>query len=197
MSALIPGKAYSGNSRTTTSFAFIGPKMDDYLVQRPDEYGAHLMFGGGRSFGPSLGVCDDGEVDEKVASYLRTSVPQLLIPGEGEKQGELEATHEWTGIMGFSRDNLPWVGPVPEKEGVFVVAGYTGHGMPNAWLCGKSLATMVSGEDIGTAIEKAVEGGLPTAYLLNKDRIEKARKLDTVEVQDEDHMFKAEVMAEA
>mgnify|MGYP002477136255 FL=1 len=155
------------------------------------------MFGGGRSFGPSLGVCDDGDVDEKVASYLRTSVPQLLIPGEGEKQGELEATHEWTGIMGFSRDNLPWVGPVPEKEGVFVVAGYTGHGMPNAWLCGKSLATMVSGEDIGTAIEKAVEGGLPTAYLLNKDRIEKARKLDTVEVQDEDHMFKAEVMAEA
>ncbi|THX58173.1 FAD dependent oxidoreductase [Aureobasidium pullulans] len=197
MSALIPGKAYSGNSRTTTSFAFIGPRMDDYLVQRPDEYGAHLMFGGGRSFGPSLGVCDDGEVDEKVASYLRTSVPQLLIPGEGERQGGLEATHEWTGIMGFSRDNLPWVGPVPEKEGVFVVAGYTGHGMPNAWLCGKSLATMVSGEDIGTAIEKAVEGGLPTAYLLNKDRIEKARKLDTVEVQDEDHMFKAEVMAEA
>jgi len=52
MSALLPGKAFSGSSRTKTSFAFIGPKMDDYLIQRPDESSAHLMFGGGRSYGP-------------------------------------------------------------------------------------------------------------------------------------------------
>jgi len=172
--------------------------MDDYLVQRPDEFSAHLMFGGGRSYGPSLGISDDGEVDENVAKYLRTALPRLLLPGEGkEGEEELKATHEWTGIMGFSRDNLPWVGEVPGHEGVFVAAGYTGHGMPNAWLCGKSVATMVLGDDTNMAVEKAVEEGLPRAYLLNEERINKARKLDTVEVQDEDHMFKAEVVAEA
>ncbi|KAI5205085.1 FAD dependent oxidoreductase [Aureobasidium subglaciale] len=196
MSALLPGSSYSGPWRTATSFAFIGPKMDDYLVQRPDEQGAHLMFGGGRSFGPSLGVCDDKEVDSKVAEYLRTALPRLLVPGDGERKGELRAEYEWTGIMGFSRDGLPWVGAVPEHNGVFVVAGYTGHGMPNAWLCGKSVATMLVGDDVDAAIERAVDEGLPRAYLLNEERIARARNLETVEVQDEDHMFKAEVIAQ-
>ncbi|KAG9588060.1 FAD dependent oxidoreductase, partial [Aureobasidium melanogenum] len=198
MSALLPGEAFSGSSRTKTSFAFIGPKMDDYLVQRPDETSAHLMFGGGRSFGPSLGISDDGEVDANVAKYLRTALPRLLLSGERKKgKEELQATHEWTGIMGFSRDSLPWVGEVPDHKGIFVAAGYTGHGMPNAWLCGKSVATMVLGDDTDVAVEKAVEEGLPKAYLLNEERIGRARKTDTVEVQDEDHMFKAEVIAEA
>ncbi|KAK6005055.1 hypothetical protein QM012_007834 [Aureobasidium pullulans] len=198
MSALLPGEAFSGSSRTKTSFAFIGPKMDDYLVQRPDEYSAHLMFGGGRSYGPSLGISDDGEVDENVAKYLRTALPRLLLPSEGmEGENELQATHEWTGIMGFSRDSLPWVGEVPNYRGVFVAAGYTGHGMPNAWLCGKSVATMVLGNDTSMAVEKAVKEGLPRAYLLTEERIGRVRKLDTVEMQDADHMFKAEVIAEA
>ncbi|KAI5243946.1 FAD dependent oxidoreductase [Aureobasidium subglaciale] len=196
MSALIPGSSFSGPSRTTTSFAFIGPEMDDYLVQRPEDKGAHLMFGGGRSFGPSLGTCDDEEVDANVARYLRTSLPRLLVSGDGQGERELKAEYEWTGIMGFSRDGLPWVGAVPEHKGVFVVAGYTGHGMPNAWLCGKSVATMVIGDDMDAAMEKATDEGLPRAYLLNEERIARARKLETVEVQDEDHMFKAEVVAQ-
>lgn len=198
MSALLPGLGFSGSHRTRTNFGFVGPRMDDYLIQRPDDTSAHLMFGGGRSYGPSLGITDDKDVDEKVARYLRTALPRLLVSGQEDKEEqELTATHEWTGIMGFSRDNLPWVGEVPESPGLFVLAGYTGHGMPNAWLCGKSVATMVLGEDVGVAVEKAVEQGLPRAYLLNEERIEKARKLDTVEAQDEDHAFRTEVVAEA
>jgi hypothetical protein len=38
---------------------------------------------------------------------------------------------------------------------------------------------------------------LPRAYLVNEERIERARKLETVEAQDEDHAFRAEVVAEA
>ncbi|KAI4845277.1 FAD dependent oxidoreductase [Aureobasidium sp. EXF-8845] len=198
MSALLPGTAFSGSHRTRTNFGFMGPRMDDYLIQRPDESCAHLMFGGGRSYGPSLGITSDKDVDEKVAKYLRTELPRLLVSKQehGGEQ-ELTATHQWTGIMGFSRDNLPWVGQVPGSKGVFVLAGYTGHGMPNAWLCGKSVATMVLGGDVDVAVDKAVEQGLPRAYLLNDERIEKARKLDTVEAQDEDHAFRAEVVAEA
>jgi glycine/D-amino acid oxidase-like deaminating enzyme len=198
MSALLPGAAFSGSHRTRTNFGFVGPRMDDYLIQRPDESCAHLMFGGGRSYGPSLGITSDQDIDEKVAKYLRTELPRLLVSGTKDKgEKELTATHQWTGIMGFSRDNLPWVGQVPGSKGVFVLAGYTGHGMPNAWLCGKSVATMVLGDDVGVAVEKAVEQGLPRAYLLNEERIERARKLETVEAQDEDHAFRAEVIAEA
>jgi glycine/D-amino acid oxidase-like deaminating enzyme len=197
MSALVPGAAFSGPHRTRTNFGFVGPRMDDYLIQRPDP-SAHLMFGGGRSYGPSLGISSDEEVDDEVASYLRSALPQLLEGGKEEKEEkELEATHQWTGIMGFSRDDLPWVGQVPNSAGLFVVAGYTGHGMPNAWLCGKSIATMVLGDNVDIAVEKCVAEGLPRAYLLTKERIEMARELDTVEVQDGDHAFRAEDLEEA
>ncbi|KEQ78034.1 FAD dependent oxidoreductase, partial [Aureobasidium namibiae CBS 147.97] len=186
MSALLPGSAFSGSSRTQRSYGFVGPHKDDYLIQRPDEKGAHLMFGGGRSFGPSLGISDDAEVDENVARYLRTALPRLLFSANAEQKGEaeLQATHQWTGIMGFSRDNLPWVGEIPGSSGIFVLAGYTGHGMPNAWLCGKSVAAMVLASDVDAAVEKCVEQGLPRAYLMTEERMKKSRELDTVEVQD-------------
>ena len=45
--------------------------------------------------------------------------------------------------MGFSRDEHPWIGPVPDTTNLFIAAGYTGHGMPNTWLCGKAVALMV------------------------------------------------------
>jgi glycine/D-amino acid oxidase-like deaminating enzyme len=196
MSALLPGAKFSGTSRTTRSYGFVGPSTDDYLIQRPDESSAHLMFGGGRSYGPSLGISSDEEVDEKVAGYLRSALP-LLLSSNNEGEKELKATHQWTGIMGFSRDNLPWVGEVPSSPGVFVVAGYTGHGMPNAWLCGKNVAAMVVAEEVDAAVEECVKQGLPRAYLLTEERITRARELDTVETQDGDHAFRAEVVAEA
>ena len=56
--------------------------------------------------------------------------------GAGEAAGGTEASHqlhveaEWTGIMGYSRDECPWVGGVPgqQQEGLWVCGGYTGHG---------------------------------------------------------------------
>lgn len=45
--------------------------------------------------------------------------------------------------MGFSRDDHPWIGPVPGKPFMYIAAGYTGHGMPNTWLCGKAVALMI------------------------------------------------------
>ena len=153
------------------------------------------MFGGGRQFGHSVGVADDSVIDELTARYLRSSLPRLL--GMPDEVKQLEAQAQWTGIMGFSRDDLPWVGPVPEYQGVFVAAGYTVHGMPNAWLCGKAVARMAVAELGGLRGEEAVhaavrETGLPTAYLVNEARVARARQLPTVLEQDHVTMFKAE-----
>lgn len=139
------------------------------------------MFGGGRSRGgPTIGVTDDGVVDSEIEEYLRGGLPIVLdVPsekGEGEGRERLEGAM-WTGIMGFSRDEKPWIGRVPDTEGVFVAAGFTGHGMPNAWLCGRAVAEMCVGSLAGRDAEEVMgevcaRTGLPGSYVLTGERME-------------------------
>ncbi|CAK4033779.1 fad dependent oxidoreductase like [Lecanosticta acicola] len=186
MSALNPLPSISSQSRLKTSYGFLGDGLDDYLIQRPTESGGHLMFGGGRQHGPSMGTVDDNQLDAQTAAYLRGKLIEAMNLPEGGGGGggedgvrEMRATHEWTGIMGFSRDDVPWVGPVPGQEGVYTAAGFTGHGMPNTWLCGKAVALMVGrslegGEEAAVMDEVRKETGLPESYLSSKERMEKA-----------------------
>lgn len=123
---------------------------------------------------------------------------------------ELTATHAWTGTMGFSRDTHPFVGPLPGHPNLFISAGYTGHGMPNTWLCGKAVAVMImnkcrtdyhypifideGAETSAQKREKSVqrrmlwvagkETGLPKCYFVTEERLRKARECEAVEVAD-------------
>lgn len=138
MSAQLPPP---GMARLTDSYGFVGAggqgaNQDDYLIQRPfsgvPNSKGHLMFGGGGGAGTleRVGVSDDSVIDEDSARYLRQSLPKMLeLGGEGKEggEGELKADYQWTGIMGFSRDNMPWVGKVPGGKGVWLCGGYTGE----------------------------------------------------------------------
>lgn len=53
----------------------------------------------------------------------------------------------WTGIMGYSSDGAPWVGAVPDlPPGLWIPAGFTGHGMPNAPLSAQYVARLILDE---------------------------------------------------
>lgn len=201
MSSLLPPPQLAGENRLRNSFGFLGPAQDDYLVQRDSKPrgggNEQLLYGGGRSQGLSLNVCDDETIDPNTARYLRGALNTLLGVDEATRCDELKATHEWTGIMGFSRDNKPFVGPVADHDGLYISAGYTGHGMPNAWLCGRAVAVMVSEAVSGAlpdaAVSAAVQAvGLPRAYIPDKARVSEARKAGTVEEQDHLGCFQAE-----
>ena len=62
---------------------------------------------------------------------------------------ELRIEQEWVGIMGFTPDRNPLVGPlvVSRPPGEFIAAGYTGHGMPVAFLAGRNIADMLYGRE--------------------------------------------------
>ncbi len=55
--------------------------------------------------------------------------------------------------MGYSADGIPYVGAVPGRPNQFIIAGFTGHGMPQVFLSAKGLVSMVlqggSFEDTG------------------------------------------------
>ena len=193
MSSLIPPSSMKPtsviNKPLEYTYIFVGNGMqninqDDYLAQRPfTDSGkeGQLMFGGGRSSASQagVGVSDDSSIDPPAAAYLRRELNVVMDLHDQSK--ELEASYEWSGIMGFSRDEHPWVGEVGEElglgggKGLFVSGGFTGHGMPNTWLCGKAAVGLMMGEK---------EVDLPSSYRLTEGRLQRARALDEVAVAD-------------
>jgi glycine/D-amino acid oxidase-like deaminating enzyme len=203
------------------SYGFMGVGHDsrvmtDYLVQNPitDKAvagggGGHLMFGGGRAHAQGHGenVGDDSYVDPATEKYLRSLGERLdLADGQNEnndasalmasKSDLLELVASWTGIIGSSADGHPWVGGVPDREGLFLCAAYSGHGMTNAGLCGRHVARLaladsrggwrdVEARDVDMAerlaeataagdTNKDVPIGVPREYVLTRQRMEAA-----------------------
>ncbi|KAM3075123.1 hypothetical protein ACMFMG_007419 [Clarireedia jacksonii] len=197
MSSLLPPHSMTPSSSENPpldySYGIIGHgaqnvNRDDYLTQRPfsssTQKGGELMFGGGREFAVSagVGISDDSVIDPPAADYLRRELPIALDLKNEQK--ELKASYEWSGIMGFSRDNWPWVGCVPEElgggDGLYVCAGFTGHGMPTTRLSAKAAVGIMLGEK---------EVDLPMQYRISQARIDSARLLDVVKIADEKGAF--------
>ncbi|KAI0024247.1 FAD dependent oxidoreductase [Xylariomycetidae sp. FL0641] len=201
----------------------IPPPTDDHDHARA---GSELVYGGGRQHARArgLGVSDDAGLDEPVSWYLRgelagvvdltahptdpshpssssSAEPSSSSSSKKKKKQDLTPTHEWTGIMGYTRDGHPLVGAVPPSllppgsdrpghpaagGGLFLCAGYTGHGMPNAALCARAAV------DILLADTTTTDGGggdgdgdgdgddnhevdLPPEYELTEARVRRAR----------------------
>jgi glycine/D-amino acid oxidase-like deaminating enzyme len=104
-----------------------------YWRQRAD---GRLLVGGWR----------DTAVDEEVGEEERTTsrIQEQLERFLHESCAEAEITHRWAGTMGFSHDALPYVGRL--DNGVFVNAGFTGHGMAFATATGELISALVRGE---------------------------------------------------
>lgn len=106
-----------------------------YDYWRQDEKG-RIALGGWRNLDPGTEVGHDeilhDDIQARMEKFLRRFAPDLQI------------THRWSGIMGFSRDSLPAVGPARGAPGALVAAGFTGHGFGFAFLAGKALADIVS-----------------------------------------------------
>ncbi|KAJ3281414.1 hypothetical protein HK104_011481 [Borealophlyctis nickersoniae] len=114
----------------------------EYLSTRED---GRIVLGGLRYLAPDMDVGngDDAHLDPNVSAalhtYLESRFPHL--------RGRVKVEMEWAGIMAFTEDRFPFVGPVGPDA--FVSAGFCGHGMPRAFLCGKHVAEMVAGVPVG------------------------------------------------
>jgi glycine/D-amino acid oxidase-like deaminating enzyme len=58
-----------------------------------------------------------------------------------------EVTHRWAGIFGLTQDLLPLVGRVPDHDGTWMAAGYSGHGNVLGFMCGELVAAAMLGQD--------------------------------------------------
>ena len=109
----------------------------DYWQQLAD---GRLILGGFRDSSILTEMTDEETTTEPIQQALDQFVVELL--------GRLpDVTHRWAGIFGLTQDLLPLVGPVPEHDGVWVAAGYSGHGNVLGLMCGELVAAAILGRD--------------------------------------------------
>jgi sarcosine oxidase subunit beta len=101
--------------------------------------GANLLFGMGdpnERFGFDTTVRWDllAEVVEVAAKRL----PVLA---------DTAVSHAWAGLYEMTPDAMPIIGPVPKLPGLFLIAGFSGHGFQHSPAAGRVLADVVAGAD--------------------------------------------------
>jgi len=107
----------------------------DYWQQTPDR---RLVAGGRRDTALEAENTAFEETTEVIQAQIEDLVRKLL--------GRLpRITHRWAGLFGTTADRLPVVGPVPGRDGVWVAAGYSGHGNVMGLACGELVAQAVLG----------------------------------------------------
>ncbi|KAI0050122.1 FAD dependent oxidoreductase [Auriscalpium vulgare] len=193
--ALAPTVLSSGRAHVF----YVGhPHGMDYLTQLPGAHGT-LLFGGGsapagRMVLAEVGCADDAHTHTGIASHVGGAMPGYFghanwgaegVPGgdEGEAGwGEGRVMALWTGVLGASADDFPWVGRVPFKisgrssgvgavgGGEWMAAGYSGEGMVHAWMCGRALAYMI----LGVEDEMQLSEWFPAVYRVSEARWKKA-----------------------
>lgn len=68
-------------------------------------------------------------------------------------------------VMGYSSDFMSHIGGIPERPGQFILAGFSGHGMPEILLSSKAVVAMVRD---GIPFENT---GLPSIFKTTTQRI--------------------------
>ena len=58
----------------------------------------------------------------------------------------LRVDYRWAGIFGMVFDFLPVVGRVPDRDGMWIAGGYSGHGNVLGFACGRLVANAILGE---------------------------------------------------
>ena len=107
----------------------------DYWQQLPD---GRLVAGGRRDVALETEFTPEEATTAPVQAALEALVTDLV--------GRLPAiTHRWAGIFGMSPDELPIVGQVPGRPGVWVARGYSGHGNVLGLACGQLVANAILG----------------------------------------------------
>lgn len=165
--------------------------VDSYFGTRAD---GSLIVGGARSAyiqdrSQWYRNFDDSTLIAPAVPFFEGWARKTLVGWDGESTGTVESV--WTGIMGvsylstylhtyidrelvlmgvriqYTADDAPHVGLVPAKPGLYICAGFNGHGMPNVLLCAKGLAAMV--RDGATFADT----GIPACYETGAARLRK------------------------
>lgn len=163
------------------TYSFIYASGYEYMVARNEPSGTqHVIIGGGLGRLPHAGASEYGTVNDSVlnpelSQYLRGTLAGYFgaprEKGEGDGEQGYQVVAEWSGIMGATADGRPFVGEVPGQKGLWVSAGFNGHGMVLCLKSAEALVEMISGRGEDAARPE----WFPNSFLINEERLGKCR----------------------
>jgi glycine/D-amino acid oxidase-like deaminating enzyme len=129
----------------------------EYGQQLPD---GRLLIGGQRlsradrdeGYPPAPGR-NAPPVEPAVVAALEAVLPQIVPAAAGAV-----TERAWSGVMDFSPDHHPLAGAWPGRPGLWVLVGFSGHGMPYSQVLPYALAAQMAGGD-GPTIPSAFAPG--------------------------------------
>ncbi|KAI0448506.1 FAD dependent oxidoreductase [Xylaria acuta] len=136
------------------TYSFFYERGYDYMIPRPKarKFEGDIIIGGRLSSAASKGLneygtTDDSSEDEDTMRDLRNTLPRYFGDNWGDDQPEGRVRNQWTGIMGYGPDGLPFVGEMPGEKNLWISASFQGHGMVLCWMSARALVEMMEGRD--------------------------------------------------
>jgi gamma-glutamylputrescine oxidase len=102
--------------------------------------GGRVVAGGFRD----VDMTTEFTAEEVTTSTIQEVLEEFVAGIVGRR---VEVTHRWAGIFGLVPDFLPVAGRVPGHEGVWISAGYSGHGNVLGFMCGDLVARAMLGDE--------------------------------------------------
>ncbi|KAJ9612229.1 hypothetical protein H2200_003826 [Cladophialophora chaetospira] len=159
-----------------TTYSFVYKEGFEYMISRPagSKFEGDIVIGGGMHVAEGDGMneygnTDDTTYDKSSADYLLECTRRYFGPknwGKDHTDGHNRRT--WSGVMGFSADGYPFVGPVPGEEGLYLSASFQGHGMVLCFLCAQAVTSMIEGKD-----GEELNSWFPECYRVTEQRMGK------------------------
>ena len=103
-----------------------------YLVPRRDG----LILAGSTSEFVGFDKSTTNEAREELLDFTIKALPDLA---------QAQVLRQWSGLRPGSQDCVPYIGPIPEWEGLFVAAGHFRYGLTNAPATADILVSLLTG----------------------------------------------------
>ncbi|WWC86544.1 uncharacterized protein L201_001421 [Kwoniella dendrophila CBS 6074] len=172
---VLPPSTFAGSQSLKNSYAVIYP-TGSYTINPRFTSDGILLFGGAAPNQPKLldYVAEDQSrrIDDSLTNFEPVTDAVKKLGTEGfewdnpERGSEVLYDYAWSGIIGRSADQVPFIGAVPGKEGQWMCAGHNGHGMARIFTCAPALAELV----LGSTWQ---DTGLPNCFQVTKERLER------------------------
>lgn len=182
-------ESQGGQGKLQFTYGLRADQMDYMIVRQgrgriPGVGDQSIILGGGRSAYATdveswYNNNDDTTLLPNTQRYFSNFMPRFFnnwkIDNDQKDDHSGKLYSVWTGILGYSHDLLPYVGRI--DQGLYISAGFTGHGMPRIPACSISIADMALSESLSMYRQPsketrlAFEKEVPKPYHYSRSRL--------------------------